>query len=131
MLIIQRLLGKVKRILVGVIEKTKRLIIRFLLQDRVIYARKGGEEGVLSNSTNLGGKKITVEEACVRLKSKKTYLTISFLVIEPQVRVLGRTQYSELQKYPDMMRFLIVIFCNRFQDRSGSKLGLFSTQQRP
>ena len=131
MLKIQRLLGKVKRILVGVIEKTKRLIIRFLLQDRVIYARKGGEEGVLSNSTNLGGKKITVEEACVRLKSKKTYLTISFLVIEPQVRVLGRTQYSELQKYPDMMRFLIVIFCNRFQDRSGSKLGLFSTQQRP
>ena len=131
MLKIQRLLGKVKRILVGVIDKTKRLIIRFLLQDRVIYARKGGEEGVLSNSTNLGGKKITVEEACVRLKSKKTYLTISFLVIEPQVRVLGRTQYSELQKYPDMMRFLIVIFCNRFQDRSGSKLGLFSTQQRP
>ena len=131
MLIIQRLLGKVKRILVGVIEITKRLIIRFLLQDRVIYARKGGEEGVLSNSTNLGGKKITVEEACVRLKSKKTHLTISFLVIEPQVRVLGRTQYSELQKYPDMMRFLIVIFCNRFQDRSGSKLGLFSTQQRP
>ena len=131
MLIIQRLLGKVKRILVGVIEITKRLIIRFLLQDRVIYARKGGEEGVLSNSTNLGGKKITVEEACVRLKSKKTNLTISFLVIEPQVRVLGRTQYSELQKYPDMMRFLIVIFCNRFQDRSGSKLGLFSTRQRP
>ena len=43
----------------------------FILEDRVIYARKGGEEGVLSNSTNLGGKKITVEEACVRLPSKK------------------------------------------------------------
>ena len=97
MLKIQRLLGKVKRILVGVIEKSKRLIIRFILQDRVIYARKGGEEGVLSNSTNLGGKKITVEEACVRFKSKKTYLTISFLEIEPQVHVLGRTQHCELQ----------------------------------
>ena len=32
--------------------------------DRVIYARKGGEEGVLS-ATNLGGEKISVEDACV------------------------------------------------------------------
>jgi len=35
-----------------------------LILDRVLYARKGGEEGALS-TTNLGGDKITVEEACV------------------------------------------------------------------
>ena len=29
----------------GLCHKTKRLINHFLLQDRVIYARKGGEEG--------------------------------------------------------------------------------------
>ena len=50
------------------------------MQDRVIYARKGGEEGVLSNSTNLGGKKITVEEACVSFHiSKKPDIIIHSL----------------------------------------------------
>ena len=54
---------------------------------------------MLSNSTNLGGKKITVEEACVSFHiSKKPDIIIQF-VTEPQVCVLGRTQHSELQEY--------------------------------
>ena len=77
----------------------KNKIIKFFLwQDRVIYARKGGEEGVLSNSTNLGGKKITVEEACVSLHISKIPDLIIQFVTEPQVCVLGRTQHSELQE---------------------------------
>ena len=38
--------------------------VDYLILDRVLYARKGGEEGALS-TTNLGGEKITVEDACV------------------------------------------------------------------
>ena len=34
--------------------------------DRVLYARKGGEEAA-GVSTNLGGEKISVEDACVSL----------------------------------------------------------------
>ena len=36
----------------------------FYLLDRVLYARKGGEDGAVA-TTNLGGEKISVEDACV------------------------------------------------------------------
>ena len=42
------------------------LFVDCSILDRVLYARKGGEEGALS-TTNLGGDKITVEDACVSI----------------------------------------------------------------
>ena len=45
------------------------LCISFLPSDRVLYARKGGED-VAATAANLGGDKITVDEAIVSVNSR-------------------------------------------------------------
>lgn len=45
------------------------LSISFLTSDRVLYARKGGED-VAATAANLGGDKITVDEAIVSVNNQ-------------------------------------------------------------
>ena len=58
--------------------------------DRVLYARKGGED-VAATAANLGGDKITVEEAIVSYKTPLTPLIHTLVEIERLL--LGRPQH--------------------------------------
>ena len=62
--------------------------------DRVLYARKGGED-VAATAANLGGDKITVEEAIVSslAPSRYSYLNFKLFSIEIERLLLGRSQY--------------------------------------
>ena len=55
----------------------------------MIYARKGGEEGVLSNANNLGGDKILVEDACVSKELYYQEIIPKIIISETEKCMLG------------------------------------------
>ena len=57
--------------------------------DRVLYARKGGEDPT-SKTTDLGGDNITVEDAIVSYDGEETLKASMNIILETKVSVLGR-----------------------------------------